>query len=113
MRKFMIHFHFLALLILVSVLTLHEFMIHFHFLASLILVSFLTLSWDWIIAKEHVDKLHTETSLIEQNSVMGITISLSLSLSHSLSLSLFSLFPSLCFSFLKINKFKFVLIMIK
>nr|XP_022310327.1 calcitonin receptor-like [Crassostrea virginica] len=34
----------------------------------MIQVSVFTLSWDWIIAKEHVEKLHTDTSLIVQNS---------------------------------------------
>ena len=75
-------------------------MIHFLFLASLFLVSVFTLSWDWIIVKEHVEKLHTETSLIEQNSVMGITL---------YPLSLFSHFLSLYFSFLGITKFKLLI----
>lgn len=50
-----------------------------HFLSSLILVSVVTLSWDWIVAKEHVYHLHREQSLINRNSpVCKVLISLQL-----------------------------------
>ncbi|XP_052681464.1 calcitonin gene-related peptide type 1 receptor-like [Crassostrea angulata] len=48
--------------------TRRMFRIRFHFLSSLILVSVVTLAWDWVVGKEHVDKLHKEDSLIEKNS---------------------------------------------